>query len=112
MVVINGNDIMFIFYLTGGICQDNCPSNKPDCLQYSPDDLCIGRCRDHNLYALCRGVLADINRQQGLLHSAPEKDLREKLNFLLQDCVLGKNRRREDAISKIAKILENQLLVN
>lgn len=101
-----------IFYLTGEFCPDNCPSNKPECLQYSPSDLCNGKCRDHNLYAMCRGVLADMKGQQGLLHSAPGRQLQEKLNLLLQECVNGKNRRREDAILKIAKILENQVFVN
>ncbi|XP_031562143.1 divergent protein kinase domain 2A-like [Actinia tenebrosa] len=98
--------------MNGATCPDNCPSNKPECLQYSPSDLCNGICRDHNLYALCQGVLADMKGRQGLLHSAPGKKLRVKLNQLLQDCVSGENGRREDVMSKIAKNLENQIFVN
>ena len=88
---------------TGAPCPDNCPSNKPDCLQFSPRHLCQGSCRDHNLYALCRGVLADMGGRQGLLHSAPQSEKKLKLNQLLQDCVSGENGKREDAILKNRK---------
>jgi hypothetical protein len=90
-------------------CADYCSANNPECLLYSPSDLCEGKCRDHNWYALCRGVLADMKGRNGLLLSAPiEYDLRIQLNKLLQYCVSGQNG-REDTIRKIEKVLENQL---